>query len=69
MKKNRKCRKCGKPFVAVIEYAYYCSVQCEVAAHNPVAKFASRYNRSGVHKGLKGKGSYSRKEKHREQLY
>ena len=66
MKKNRKCRKCGKPFVAGIEYAYYCSVQCEVAAHNPVAKFASRYNRGGVHKSKK---TYSRKEKHREQLY
>jgi len=63
--KTRKCRKCGKDFTAVID-VWYCSGQCERLAANPVAKFASRYNRSGVHKD---KTKYSRKEKHREQLY
>jgi hypothetical protein len=66
MTTKRKCKKCGKEFRAVLEWAYYCSAQCERLAHNPVAKFASRYNRSGVHKSKK---TYSRKEKHREQLY
>jgi hypothetical protein len=62
MTTKRKCKKCGKTFFAVLEWAYYCSGQCERLAHNPVAKFASRYNRSGVHKD---KTKYSRKEKHR----
>ena len=66
MTTKRKCRKCGKEFRAVLEWAYFCSRQCEVLASNPVAKFASRYNRSGVHKD---KTKYTRKRKHREQLH
>lgn len=67
MTTKRTCRKCGKKFTAVLEWAYYCSAQCERLAANPVAKFASRYNRSGVHAD---KTKYNRKEKHRnEQLY
>ena len=63
--KTRKCRKCGKKFQAVLD-VWYCSGQCERLAANPVAKFASRYNRSGVHAD---KTKYNRKVKHREQLY
>ena len=66
MKKTRSCRKCGKKFQAVLD-VWYCSGQCERLAANPVAKFASRYNRSGVHKSKK---TYSRKVKHKnDQLY
>ena len=63
--KVRKCRKCGKKFTAVIDWAFYCSVQCEVLAANPVAKF--NHNRCGVHKD---ETKYSRKRKHKNvELY
>ena len=65
-KRKRKCRKCGKEFNAVLD-VWYCSGQCEILAHNPVAKFAQMFNRNSVHKSKK---DYSRKRKHKNvELY
>jgi len=61
--KVRKCKKCGKKFTAVIDWAFYCSAQCEILAANPVAKH--NHNRHGVHKPSKGKGSYNRRKHNR----
>jgi len=63
---KKKCRKCGKEFVAILTYANYCSVECEKLASNPVAKFAARLHKAATHPD---KTKYNRKRKHREQLY
>jgi len=64
--KDRKCRKCGKKFTAILN-VWYCSGQCERLAANPVAKFAQKFNKAGAHKSKK---TYSRKEKYRNvELY
>ena len=60
MKKTRKCKKCGKEFKVVLQWANYCSGECERLAANPVAKY--NYNRPATHKPKKGKGSYTRKK-------
>ena len=63
--KKAKCRKCGKPFIRIIQEANYCSAECERLSANPVAKDLHQ-NRNGVpkiHKPRKGKGSYNRKLK------
>lgn len=70
MTTKRKCKKCGKEFRAVLEWAYYCSAQCERLAHNPVAKFLkSSGGVAKTHKPRKGKGSYRRKDKFNVKLY
>ena len=62
-KKRKKCKTCGEMFIQILKGVNYCSGECEKRSHNPVAKFD--FNRGGVHKS---KRTYSRKEKHREQL-
>lgn len=59
--KKKKCKQCGKEFLQVITGVNYCSGKCEKLAWNPVAKFARRI--AGRHRPLRGKGSYTRKNR------